>query len=289
MRKFRFISFLAIATACVALSQSAMAFSISHYATNSKLATGKWVKIKVTNTGVHEITAEELSAMGFSNISNVRIYGSGGQLINEVLNGDAPDDLVKVPVWRNANKICFYAKGPLKFKLDDSRTSKPRYSRTINPYSTAGYYFLGEGDGDDATRKVTPTDTGENARGTSLDYFYHEKEETSVGYTGKALLGERINENTTFDFKMPGRVEGTAFTVNPCVATRIAREGAGYSNSGNLQAFVLTGNAIDTVKFLSSASSVRYSESALIYYNSTNPSAAITPKVFSDQGKLKFN
>ncbi|HAO63857.1 MAG TPA: hypothetical protein DCQ91_07835, partial [Porphyromonadaceae bacterium] len=102
-----------------------MAFSISHYATNSKLATGKWVKIKVTNTGVHEITAEELSAMGFSNISNVRIYGSGGQLISEVLNGDAPDDLVKVPVWRNANKICFYAKGPLKFKLDDSRTSKP--------------------------------------------------------------------------------------------------------------------------------------------------------------------
>lgn len=100
MRKFRFISFLAIATACVALSQSAMAFSISHYATNSKLATGKWVKIKVTNTGVHEITAEELSAMGFSNISNVRIYGSGGQLISEVLNGDAPDDLVKVPVWR---------------------------------------------------------------------------------------------------------------------------------------------------------------------------------------------
>ena len=289
MRKFRFISFLAIATACVALSQSAMAFSISHYATNSKLATGKWVKIKVTNTGVHEITAEELSAMGFSNISNVRIYGSGGQLINEVLNGDAPDDLVKVPVWRNANKICFYAKGPLKFKLDDSRTSKPRYSRTINPYSTAGYYFLCEGDGDDATRKVTPTETGENARGTSLDYFYHEKEETSVGYTGKALLGERINENTTFDFKMPGRVEGTAFTVNPCVATRIAREGSGYSNSGNLQAFVLTGNAIDTVKFLSSASSVRYSESALIYYNSTNPSAAITPKVFSDQGKLKFN
>ena len=289
MRKFRFISFLAIATACVALSQSAMAFSISHYATNSKLATGKWVKIKVTNTGVHEITAEELSAMGFSNISNVRIYGSGGQLISEVLNGDAPDDLVKVPVWRNANKICFYAKGPLKFKLDDSRTSKPRYSRTINPYSTAGYYFLCEGDGDDATRKVTPTETGENARGTSLDYFYHEKEETSVGYTGKALLGERINENTTFDFKMPGRVEGTAFTVNPCVATRIAREGSGYSNSGNLQAFVLTGNAIDTVKFLSSASSVRYSESALIYYNSTNPAAAITPKVFSDQGKLKFN
>lgn len=288
MRILRLASILAATALCFTLPQRAEAFTTSHYATQSKLANGKWVKIKVTNTGVHEITAEELSAMGFSSIANVRVYGSGGQLLSEVLDGDAPDDLVKVPVWRSADKICFYAKGPLKFKLDDPRTTKPHYSRTINPYSTAGYYFLCEGSGDDAVKQVAASTAGSVERATSLDYFYHEKEEMSPGYTGKSLLGERITDATTFAFEMPGLVEGSAVTFTPCVAARIAREGSGYSNSGSLSAFAQIGAETDTLPFTASASSIRYSESALIFYNSATPSATITPKAFGETGKLRF-
>ncbi|MDO4510761.1 MAG: type IX secretion system sortase PorU [Bacteroidales bacterium] len=289
MGKFRLTSLLAIAATSLALSLSAAAFAPSHYATTSKLATGKWVKIKVTNTGVHEITAEELAAMGFSNPANVRIYGSGGQMINEVLSGDAPDDLVKVPVWRSADKICFYAKGPVRFKLDDPRTTKPRYSRIINAYSTAGYYFLCEGDGDDAVKTVAVKTAGENARATSLDFFYHEKEEVSVGYTGKQLLGERITESDNkFNFSAPGLVQGTAVTFNPCVAARITRDGSGYSSSGKLTSFVHMGGTTDTLNYSVSPSSIRYSENTLIYYNSANPSAAIIPTTHSETGQIEF-
>ncbi|MDO4970748.1 MAG: type IX secretion system sortase PorU [Bacteroidales bacterium] len=290
MRKLHLTSFLAVAVTCLALSQSAMALSPAHYARNSKLANGKWIKIKVANTGVHEITAEELSEMGFSNPDNVRIYGSGGQLIGEVLNGDAPDDLVSVPVWRSANKICFYAKGPVNFQLEDPRTTKPHYSRTINPYATEGCYFLCEGSSDDTVKKVAVKEPGANARPTSLDYFYHEKEEVSVGYTGKSLLGERISEsNNSFDFEIPGAVPGSSVTFNPCVAARIAREGSGYSNSANLKTYVEMGGTTDTIGYTSSSSAIRYSENSLIFYNSANPSGAIVPTTHSEKGKIIFD
>ena len=42
------------------------AFNTSIYATQSKLATGKWVKIMIPESGVYQITYTELRAMGFT-------------------------------------------------------------------------------------------------------------------------------------------------------------------------------------------------------------------------------
>ena len=43
--------------------------------------------------------------MGFSNPQNVKVYGFGGEMLGEVLNASAPDELPAVPVLRTANKI----------------------------------------------------------------------------------------------------------------------------------------------------------------------------------------
>ena len=89
--------------ACVAVlaffcASFANAFNVSHYATTSKLASGKWVKISIPENGMYEITYDELRAMGFNDPSKVILYGSGGAKISEVLNGNAPDDLNRVPI-----------------------------------------------------------------------------------------------------------------------------------------------------------------------------------------------
>ena len=60
-------------------SSQASAFSVSNYATQSKLATGKWVKITIPESGMYEITYDELLQMGFSNPAQVRLYGHGGR------------------------------------------------------------------------------------------------------------------------------------------------------------------------------------------------------------------
>ena len=71
-------------------ASTAGAFNTSIYATQSKLSTGKWVKISIPENGVYEITYTELREMGFTNPSKVHVYGTGGNRISEQLNGPMP-------------------------------------------------------------------------------------------------------------------------------------------------------------------------------------------------------
>ena len=70
------------------------------YADHSVLASGRWVKIRVPQDGIYNITNELISRAGFSNPAKVKIYGYGGHLQNEKLLASelaATDDLQEVP------------------------------------------------------------------------------------------------------------------------------------------------------------------------------------------------
>ena len=84
------------------------ALAPSYYTSESVLMTGKWVKIKVRNTGMHQITDEQLREMGFSDPSKVAVYGySGLAFADNRLSSDIPDDLPPVPVARHNGKLIF--------------------------------------------------------------------------------------------------------------------------------------------------------------------------------------
>ena len=72
----------------------------SRYAEHSKLATGKWVKIRVAETGVHCLTYDELSAAGL-NPANVRIYGYGGAALYQDFRLSHIADLPPVALYMN--------------------------------------------------------------------------------------------------------------------------------------------------------------------------------------------
>ena len=55
-----------------------MRASLRQYASQSVLASGKWVRIKVEKDGIYRLTWEQLSDLGISNPANVRVYGNGG-------------------------------------------------------------------------------------------------------------------------------------------------------------------------------------------------------------------
>ena len=112
------------------------------YAGHSVLNTGKWAKIAVSNTGVHQLTAEVVKQAGFADLSRVRIYGYGGALQNEQLEGDELqmlDDLIEVPSCMVGGRRLFYAMGPVNWNEKSTM-------RTRNPYSDVGCYFITEGD-----------------------------------------------------------------------------------------------------------------------------------------------
>lgn len=107
------------------------------YAENSVLATGRWAKIRVAESGIHQLTDDVIKRAGFSGQGNVKIYGYGGALQNEELVGEelvALDDLKEVPTCTVNGRRLFYAQGPVSWKNGKDRVR--------NPYSDYGYYFI---------------------------------------------------------------------------------------------------------------------------------------------------
>ena len=115
------------------------ALNASRYASRSQLADGRWVKIAVSESGIHQITYRELSRWGFSNPAAVTIYGYGGAMLPETFSDDDPDDLEQIPSLNTGSKILFYAQGPVTWSYN-AKTQE--YDHETNTYSTAGYYFL---------------------------------------------------------------------------------------------------------------------------------------------------
>lgn len=265
LKKYQ-LALCTVAMALLGISQ-ANAFDVSKYATQSKLSTGKWVKISIPETGVYELTDADLLAMGFSNPSQVRLYGTGGYRINEVLNGKAVDDLKPVPVKRYPGKLCFYGNGPIKFTMASYRVV-PHFVREFNPYSQVGCYFLTEEATPETTmaNRQTTTVTDYVNTPTSMDFFYYENELSSISNSGKDLLGEDFNDaSVKIDYFLPDLADSTLVVTN-CVAARI-------SSTSYASAILHSGGVADTVQYILNMSrldAIPNSNDA-VFYNTATP------------------
>ena len=179
--RLRHIIFLLALFASTAWAQQ------QRYARHSLMATGKWVKITVPETGFYELSDSLLEAAGFSDPDRVRLYGYGGAMQPEKLSGDYladTDDLPQVPMAVVGGHRLFFAVGPVGWESAASTT------RLRNPYSTYGAYFL--------------SDTGEEPERLDAEdfidsyypmpYFYHslyEADDYSWYFGGRNLYDGR--------------------------------------------------------------------------------------------------
>ncbi|MBO7317321.1 MAG: type IX secretion system sortase PorU, partial [Bacteroidales bacterium] len=181
------------------------ALPVEHYASHSVLSTGKWYKISVTESGIHQISYSQLRSWGFSDPTQVRIYGFGGNVLPDVYSESDIDDLPQIPVVHDNDRILFYAQGTIKWKFD-TRTNAPYHLQ--NTYATAGYYFITESSEEATSTTEAPLNT--TADGEIIDLFdgysLHEEEMVSVSKTGQVFLGEdfRFTQTRTISFDIPG-------------------------------------------------------------------------------------
>ena len=123
---------------------SSLTTTASSYSSSSVLASGAWAKIRVSESGICRLTSDVVSQAGFSDISKVRIYGFGGALVPEQLTQEwiaGHDDLPEIAVCPKDGQLYFYAYGPVSY------TGNTVTTRTRNPYSDYGYYFITQTDG----------------------------------------------------------------------------------------------------------------------------------------------
>lgn len=128
-------------------AMSASATDAGHYTSSSVLSSGRWVKIRVNESGIQQITNEQLREWGFDDPSAVTVYGFGGVAgVSELLDESVPDDLPQQPVVYRDDRLLFYGEANWRPNLvyfsakSASVAVCPDVER--NNVADAGYYFI---------------------------------------------------------------------------------------------------------------------------------------------------
>ena len=207
----------------------------------SPLSSGRWVKIRVSDNGIHMLTHAHLKEMGFKDPSKVRLFGYGGHPLSEGDTGSWRDGLCEVPLWRTDQRVLFYANGSVQWTLQSDNT----FNHTRNPYSEYGHYFLTadmEGEPavfsiEEALPPVSPT------IGTTPAYVLHEVDDYAWFHGGRQLVesydyaGGNVKRSTLLATGFDPLVKGTldvCFTHNSSSSTSVSVEGGNDIALGTL-------------------------------------------------------
>lgn len=194
----------------VAMSLPLMA-GIHSYTDESVLASGHWVKMRVSESGVCRMTFSQLRSAGIEP-TQLRVYGYGGAMLAQDFTKTKIDDLPQVPVYVGADYVLFWVQGPISWSYNGTR-----FTHTRNPYSDYGYYMLTDNVGE-----LLAPPTAEPIEGEATDiyqypaYQVHEKDSlnlidrSGVAGGGREFYGEQFNANQkrTFSFSTPNAIEG---------------------------------------------------------------------------------
>ena len=178
-------------TLCAALPLHA---GVHKYASGSVLASGNFVKIQVSKSGIHSISYEEIKSLGLDP-AKTGVLGYGGALLNQNFSLYKTDDLPPVAihmetgsdgVFGSGDYILFYAQGPV-----DWQYSNGNYEHTRNHYSDYGYYFLSDADGAQKLMETGDALPAENTLRVTdyTDYRLHEKEVLNLIDAAKGAAG----------------------------------------------------------------------------------------------------
>ena len=211
------------------------ALEANYYAQDSKLASGKWVKISVMESGIYQITADDIRDWGLgSDLSQIHIFGYGGAPLSEEMLGDNyADDLPQMPVVRTDNRILFYAQGPLTWESDEVIMFQQQVQ---HPYAKSGSYFVtNDSRFKDIEIEKAQNEPAGDVKTTYTERLYHEQDIINPGETGRNFLGEdfKARKSQNFKFDLDGLVAGSEVKVYTVFGAMIPNAGGTVSFTYN--------------------------------------------------------
>lgn len=236
----------------IASVRSAQAAPDAMFPRGTALSSGHWVKFDIGESGVYEISYEELRDMGFSNPSGVGVYGRGGMLQpTQFVPASSTDEtytseLRPVAVMHLGDKIYFYGQDTNQIRYYTemhNRTNGQRFERkTANVFANAASYFLS--DCGVSTNKIEQApQTTFNASlpeyTTAWDYFFHEKDLNTYAASGREFFGESLlaTPELHLPYTIPGAVEDSPASL----VCRVVMSGA---NVGTLDYGLSSGDKV---------------------------------------------
>lgn len=202
----RFSAAVAVLSLAMLCTLQAWPLDPSRYAASSRLASGKWAKLQVSETGMQLIPNATLRNLGFSDPSKVRVFGYGGRMLPETLDASMPDDLPLAQSVVTPAGIVFFGHSTAGWTRKPSGIME--FTHTLNPYSSQAFYFIS--DSQDSIPDITDASSPESVTGDPITVFteriLHENDLIAPSNTGRVILGEDFRSQTTrnFPFNLPG-------------------------------------------------------------------------------------
>ncbi len=202
--------------------------------TNSVLSSGNWYKIRLQETGVYQITYQQLTELGLTpgniNPEHIRIYGLNGGMLPENLDEPRYDDLQELAIYVQGEAdgsfdagdyVLFYGQGPHEMVYDPARHI---LKKQIHYYSDYTYYFITAdlGPGKRIDLMPAPTNTPNNFVNTFNDMIHYEVEENNLIGSGRMWFGEKFDLYTEIsrNFTIPGILTSEKMTFTAAAAAR---------------------------------------------------------------------
>ncbi len=221
--------------------------------TDSKLSTGKWVKIGLTQNGIYKIDANWLDKNKIDRASlkpkQVSLYSTASGNLPQDLKIPRPQDLEEIPIyfegeqdnkWDANDSFIFWGNSPHKIRFDFQQKI---WVQELHAYSDSSFYFMRL---DDPAAKRIVEEKATPGESKTMDYawsiFHYEPETYNLIQSGRQWVGDAFygTNNKTVQYPLADYKLG----INSKLSGRF------YSSSiqEGLFTFDVTGNTIGNLK-----------------------------------------
>lgn len=226
------------------------------YSSQSVLASGKWFKLGIVNTGVHKLDYDFINSLGVNpseiDVDKIGIFGNYVGLLSEGNSTDKVDDLQENSIqiigmddgsFDEDDYVLFYAQNQEQWKFNPFTL---RFDYLKNIYADTVYYFFTP---DMGSKKILQTEESLNVVPTStvtsfVDYLAHEKDLVNLMFSGKEWFGESLsmaNPEITFSHNIPNLITDKSIFLKFDIVARA------YENS-TFNVFVNDNLVVDTTQ-----------------------------------------
>jgi len=221
------------------------------HAQSSVLASGRWLKVGITQSGFYQITPSWLLKLG-QKATQIGVYGHEIGELPQANSTSRPIDLQPIPFLKEGETIVFYGE---KFE---------------HHYSDTTFYFIRLDD--PAPKAITEISVAAGSAGQTVDYglsrFHYEPETYNLLQSGREWLGDGFfgNVNRTIQYPLTDYKTGLASVLSGKLASSSVAPGTFN--------FSIPGNTINPMVFPATTGG-RYDQKAFLQ----NFSARVIPEI----------
>jgi hypothetical protein len=194
---------------------------------NSVLASGKWIKVRTDQSGIHKVTFEQLKSMGFTSPQNVKIFGALPGCLSQMNSVPSTDDLTEYRIWQTKDKqkndcMLIYIPGNVTWEFD---TISKSFIHNINQYAQ-GHSFLYLTEDIGAVQPILESEAITENPTVHVDDFddfaFFEEDNYNLIESGSQWFSSILTTNTTLQktFKFPGHIGSEPIRINIAAAAR---------------------------------------------------------------------